>query len=305
MKKNGVIITVASALLLAAGLVFVVVPSQQTTKHVSSQGQSSSSSSPPQQPLRCNCVIFRADDIQDYWKQEPQVAMLDIFIRKSVPLSVGMIMNHYGSDPVIVGKVREGGPLFEYDIHGWNHVDYATLSAPQQEESISQAQAKMQSVMGKNAKVFLPPYNNFDASTLAAMRISGLKIISSSKTDAGPYAPANDTFGILHMSQSTNYGYTNGSGNGSHAWRTVAEMKSAVDADIGVKGWAVVTIHPQDFAKYGEDGKMLNAPDEKRADTLKTLVDQLRSEGKTLTTFEGAMQIMNDNDDGSRRSALH
>jgi peptidoglycan/xylan/chitin deacetylase (PgdA/CDA1 family) len=299
MKKNAVIITVASVLLLAAGLVFVlVVVVPQTTKNVSSHGQSSTSSSAsstPQQPLRCNCVIFRADDIQDYWEQKPQVTLLDTFINKSVPLSVGMVMNHYGSDPLIVGKVKAAGPLFEYDLHGWNHVDYTTLNAPQQEESISQAQAKMLSVMGKNAKVFLPPYNNFDANTLAAMRISGLQIISSSKTDTSPYAPANDTLGISHMPQSINYGYVNSTDNTSHVWRTLAEMKSAVDADIGARGWAVVTVHPQDFAKYDENGKMLDTSNEKRADTLKTFIDQLRSEGKTLTTFEGAMQIMNNN----------
>ena len=68
---------------------------------------------------KCNCVIFRADDIQDYWMQVPQTALPDTFIEKSAPLSVGMVMHDFGSDPVIVDKVKEGRfssvPYFYYE----------------------------------------------------------------------------------------------------------------------------------------------------------------------------------------------
>lgn len=300
-KKNTVILTIAGVLLLAVCLTFMVPLPQIPAGHAPSSGQPPSPPSQQQPSLRCNCVILRADDIQDYWEQKPQVALLDIFISKSVPLSVGLVMNHFGSDPVIVDKVKQGGLLFEYDIHGWDHVDYTTLSAREQEESISKAQAKMESVMGRNATVFLPPYNNFDAGTLTGMRVSGLDIISSSKADSDQYAPANDTIGVFHMPQSINYGYTDNpdsNNNGErHAWRTIAEMGSAVDADIDARGWAVVTVHPQDFAKYDEGGKMLDVVDEQKADTFKSFIDQLLAEGKTLTTFEGAMQTMRENDD--------
>lgn len=292
VRKNTMMATLVAVLMLGVGLGFAVVP-QISRYAIPPNGQPPPS---PQPSSHCNCVILRADDIQDYWEQKPQVALLDVFISKSAPLSLGMVMSHFGNDTAIVDKVRQGGPLFEYDIHGWDHVDYTTLSAHQQEGSISKAQAKMESLMGRSAAVFLPPYNNFDAGTLAGMRTSGLQIISSSKADGGPYAPATDTLGVLHMPQSTNYGYTAGSSDNtaakSHAWRTVAEMKSAVDADIGARGWAVVTVHPQDFAKYDESGKMLDVADEQKADTFKAFIDQLRADGKTLTTFEGALQAM-------------
>lgn len=294
----------AGVLLLAVCLTFMVQLPQIPTAHVPPSGQPSSAQPQQQQQqpsFRCNCVILRADDIQDDWEQKPQLALLDTFISKSVPLSVGLVMNHFGSDPVIVDKVKQGGLLFEYDIHGWDHVDYATLSAREQQESISRAQAKMESIMGRNSTVFLPPYNNFDAGTLTGMRASGLDVISSSKADSDPYAPANDTLGIFHMPQSINYGYTDttdsGNSNEKHAWRTNAEMDSAVDADIDARGWAVVTVHPQDFAKYDENGKMLDMADEQKVDTFKAFIDQLLAEGKTLTTFEGAVQTMRDDGD--------
>lgn len=290
MLAGGVIITAltATALLLATGLIPQYSQGKHTFEKISPR------------PKQCNCVILRADDIQDYWMQKPQVALLDVFIEKSAPLSVGLVMNHFGSDATVVNKVKQGGSLFEYDIHGWDHVDYTTLSAHQQEETISQAQAKIESVMGRNATVFLPPYNNFDSDTLTAMRLSGLDIISSSKDDPyHPYAPANDTLGIFHMPQSTNYGYTHGSsgssassGNEGHSRRTIEEMKQAVDADIGARGWAVVTVHPQDFAKYSEDGKMLNTADDDQVKTFKQFIDELRSDGRTLTTFREAVQII-------------
>jgi peptidoglycan/xylan/chitin deacetylase (PgdA/CDA1 family) len=213
-------------------------------------------------------------------------------------------MHDFGTDPVIVDKVKEGKSLFEYAIHGWDHIDFTTLKAHVQEETISEAQDKMNAIMGRPAAVFLPPYNNFDHSTLVAMRLSGLHIISSSKDDPyTPYAPANDTLGIFHMPQSTNYGYTNSSDNNAlassstagHAWRTIEEMKASVGEDIDNRGWAVVTVHPQDFAKYSKDGKMLNVTDDDKVETFKRLIDEFRDDGRTLTTFEGALQIMNGN----------
>ena len=240
----------------------------------------------------CNCIIFRADDIQDYWLQKPQSALLNLFIKQKVPLSVGMVMNNFGNDRTMLNMVRAGGnylSLFEYDIHGWDHVNYTSVTAEKQEETLSKAQSKMDSILGRQAKVFFPPFNTFENNTLIAMRNNGFEIISSSKIDASPYAPSRDKFGIVHMPQSTSFGFTDSAGH--HQWLTIGNMTRAVDNDIQSRGWAIVTIHPQDIAKYeSETGKMLNEVDDDKVKEFESFIQDMRDDGKTFTTFEGALE---------------
>jgi hypothetical protein len=49
-------------------------------------------------------------------------------------------------------------------------------------DSLYKANMKMQNLFGKPSSVFIPPYNQFDNSTLDAMRQLGIKIISASNT---------------------------------------------------------------------------------------------------------------------------
>ena len=56
----------------------------------------------------CNCVIFRMDDIQDYWIEQGQIAPMDLFLSKNQSLSLGLIMNGLGNDSKIIDKVKEG-----------------------------------------------------------------------------------------------------------------------------------------------------------------------------------------------------
>src|SRR5205085_264247 len=78
----------------------------------------------------CRCIVFRMDDIQDYWLNSVQVAVMNLFLSKNQSLSLGLIMHIAGNDSTIVDKVNEGfhKGLFELDLHGWDHINYTQLN---------------------------------------------------------------------------------------------------------------------------------------------------------------------------------
>ena len=73
-------------------------------------------------PSFCNCVVFRFDDIQDYYHRSAQLAIMNEFIHKNQSLSLGLIMHIFGNDSEVKDKVIEGfaSGLFELDLHGWD-----------------------------------------------------------------------------------------------------------------------------------------------------------------------------------------
>jgi peptidoglycan/xylan/chitin deacetylase (PgdA/CDA1 family) len=129
----------------------------------------------------CNCIVFRMDDIQDYWIRQGQIGPMNIFISKHQPLSLGLIMDSIGNDNTIVNEIINGSRmgLFELAIHGWNHTDYTKLSEQEQKNSLQLANEKMKKLFGITSDIFFPPYDTFNNSTLQAMSQLGFKILSS------------------------------------------------------------------------------------------------------------------------------
>src|SRR5918912_1850716 len=128
----------------------------------------------------CNCVVFRMDDIQDYWIKSGQLTPMDLFLSRNYSQNLGIIMGDIGSDSEIVNKVRDGSQrgLFELAIHGWNHTDYTKLSEEKQRSSLYDANRKMVALFGKASQIFIPPYDQFNSDTLNAIRQLDLKIIT-------------------------------------------------------------------------------------------------------------------------------
>jgi peptidoglycan/xylan/chitin deacetylase (PgdA/CDA1 family) len=152
----------------------------------------------------CNCVVFRLDDIQDYWLNSVQAYVMDVFINRNQKVTVGEVMNFFGSDPLVLNKTKQGGNagLFEYAIHGWNHDDYTKFSLSKQQSELQKANGKMQALYGKKSNVFITPYNEFNANTLTAMKNLNIQIISAANYTgyydnhpSTPWAPTADSNG--------------------------------------------------------------------------------------------------------------
>ncbi|AIF82260.1 putative xylanase/chitin deacetylase [Candidatus Nitrososphaera evergladensis SR1] len=266
-------------------------------------------------PGACNCVIFRLDDIQDFWLNTVQVALMDHFIEKSEKLTVGTIMNFIGNDPSVVDKVRAGldSGTFELASHAWNHVDYRTLTPQEQHDTLQQANQKMTSLWGSSAVVFIPPYNAYNDDTLAALQALKMKVISAEFDQELPtiYDPDNpnskdnkvykaipgsnisDSHGIYHLPQVIGF-YTYDSEPPTKT--AMNTLTSRIDSTISSYGYAVVTLHPQDFAVKDSSQNPTNQISSSELADLDTLIKNIQSKGYAIRTYS---QAIGDDNNGS------
>ncbi|MCI4433207.1 MAG: chitobiase/beta-hexosaminidase C-terminal domain-containing protein, partial [Nitrosopumilus sp.] len=248
----------------------------------------------------CNCVIFRLDDVQDYYLDTVQTVIMDKFIQKNEKLSLGIVMNFIGNDPSVVSKVKTGHTtdLFELTLHGWNHVDYQTLTLQQQKDSLQQANAKMQSLWGRTSKNFIPPYNSFNTNTLQAAKDIGLQVLSSEFDQeivptnkiykAIPGSDIKDSYGVYHLPQEIGF-YTY---DFDPPVKTqLNTIMSHVDNVINQYGYAVVTLHPQDFAVKDSKQIPTNQVSNTEITDLDTLITMIHTNGYTIKTFDSVANV--------------
>jgi peptidoglycan/xylan/chitin deacetylase (PgdA/CDA1 family) len=236
---------------------------------------------------KCNCVIFRYDDIQDFWIEDAQIKSLDILLKSNMSVSVGIIMNSTGDDPVIVDKVQEGitKGLFEPAIHGWSHIDYTTLTEEEQIATIRDAQEKMMYLFGDSSNVFIPPYNKFNFETIKAVREAGLHIISGRGNEG---IQGRSEFGdIVHMPQTIEFA--------NHEDRTakkipLTQIMAAVDKAIAADGYAVIVLHPQDFVvNFAQNSDATNP---KELQELSSLIQMVKEKQYKSVDFCQAAAIV-------------
>lgn len=276
------------------------------------------------QPDACNCVIFRLDDIQDSWITQVQSAVIDKFVERNENLNLAIIMNDIGTDPVIVDKVKESMAtgLIEPTLHGWDHVDYRTLSPKDQQKTIEMANQKMEDLFGTRSSVFVAPYNAYDENTLKAINKAGLKILSaefdqeipSIYDSDNPDSPDNKVFraiagsdiqdqhGVYHMPQVIGF-YTYDSDPPTKT--PLSLIESQIDKTIASYGYAVVTLHPQDFTVKDDKNNPTETLSHEEIKDLDTLITWVNDQDYHIGTFSSTLnsemsssRVDNNDDDG-------
>jgi peptidoglycan/xylan/chitin deacetylase (PgdA/CDA1 family) len=228
---------------------------------------------------KCNCIVFRLDDIQDYWLNSVQSAVMDLFMSKGQNLSLGLIMHIVGNDSKIVDKIKTGldKGLFELDAHGWDHINYTKLSQNEQKQSLNNASMKMEKMFGTNPAVFIPPFDTFNNDTLSAMKKLGMNIISSGLPEESRFDQNRSIFIANHvginnskmlaqklldneMKKDMNNKpasvvyhlpgtiFFKDFQNGKWVKTPVDDILSNSSRNIAKYGYAIVVLHPQDFA---------------------------------------------------------
>jgi peptidoglycan/xylan/chitin deacetylase (PgdA/CDA1 family) len=249
-------------------------------------------------PNACNCVIFRFDDIQNDFVNTEQVAVMDKFIQKNEKLSLGIIMNDIGSDQSVISKVQEGHQtgLFELTLHGWMHVDYKTLTLADQKSTLQQASVKMQTLWGRNSTIFILPYNSYDTNTLQAMQDIGLRIISSEFDQelnladvyhAVPNSDIKDSHGIYHLPQVVEFYRQDVTPPVKNSLTTIM---NSVNTTINQYGYAIVTLHPQDFAVLDSNNEATNVVKTSEITDLDTLITTIKN-SYTIESFSSVTNV--------------
>lgn len=257
----------------------------------------------------CSCVIFKIDDIQDYWIEQASIAALDLFISKNLTLSVGLIMDDIGNDTVLTEKIEEGldRNLFELALHGWDHEDFTTFDLQQQKDLLKKANEKNQILFGNKSQVFIPPYDQFNNNTLKAMNDLNIKILSSSLQTENHFNEGEDIFnlkvkminsgsvgdGIYHLPSTVSFYDI---GNENRTKNSLQDILNKVNDSISKYGYSVITFHPQDFAKLNEEGEFIDIVDSKQIEDLSLLIDTLKLKNISTSSFYGIVDLKSSNE---------
>jgi peptidoglycan/xylan/chitin deacetylase (PgdA/CDA1 family) len=235
---------------------------------------------------------------------------MEQFISKNQSLSLGLIMHEIDNKSAVTEKIKEGMEkgLFELDIHGWDHVDYTQLSKQEQFETLEHSNEKMSTIFGYSSKVFIPPYNKFNGDTIEVLKSVGIRIISSyiynDKTDYfvsdGRNGSGSETT-LYHLPAITTF--KSETINGTWIKVPIQEILKEVDYGISQYGYAVVMLHPQNFAKM-ENNIFVNSLDEKEIQDLSLLIELIRSKNITITTFTDVVGLNKTTDSSQNISGI-
>jgi peptidoglycan/xylan/chitin deacetylase (PgdA/CDA1 family)/3D (Asp-Asp-Asp) domain-containing protein len=244
----------------------------------------------------CNCVVFRLDDIQDYWITSGQLALMDQFTSRNQSLTLGIIMGIIGNDSALVNKVREGSNsgLFELAVHGYNHTHYTGLSEEEQRNSMFDSNRKMSALFGNASEIFIPPHNAFNDDTISAMKQVGMKILNAnySSFDELELKGNNESQTLSsELMQSKNISYIPSSVSfkdyygGQYIQNSVENIFNNVTQSISTYGYAVIIFHPQDFMKIDANGTVTEALDDNPLRDLSNLIDLILSNNIQIGSF--------------------
>lgn len=238
-----------------------------------------------QQIHSCNCVAFRLDDIQDYFLNHVQLEVMEVFDKRNASLTVGIIGNYFGEDPLVVNYLtsRNGDPLLEVANHGWNHEDLTEFNKEEQSTLIQRSNEKIVGILGSRPIVLIAPYNVVNADTFSAAREAGIRYISANVTFDPPPYDSRSNQSLYRFPETALMGDLNADNT---SWITLdhQEVLSEIELSLNQYGFAVVTLHPQDFAER-EMLQYKNIVNQDHIGQLEMLLDKIKDHGIKIVTL--------------------
>ena len=225
----------------------------------------------------CDCVAFRFDDVQNYWLNDIQIQVIDVFLQKNIPLTVGIIGIDFGDDPKISEFIQENSDKLEIANHGFQHEDFTIFTKDQQIDLMRQTNEILSNVIGVSPKVFIPPLNNFDENTISAMKENEMTHLSSSivRGDSPPFP--------LENAELYRFPETATTGDFDNDLDRIVGLENSVTFDhiqdsLDNYGFAVVSMHPQEFSVF-RGGIYANEINSNQIEELELLIDRIHAEG--------------------------
>jgi peptidoglycan/xylan/chitin deacetylase (PgdA/CDA1 family) len=237
----------------------------------------------------CRCVAFKVDDIQDYYVNNTQIAIIDLFQKKNASFTAGFIAGKFGNDTPFVAHImqvlhdnkhpdKRKQPLLEVASEGWNYDNFTQLAESQQSAIIRKSNEKISLTLRVTPPtVFIPPMRSFDNNTLQALHENDFRTISSAvKFDPPPYHFHNVT--LFHFPQTISIGnYIVGKPS-----RSVEQIYSEIQYSLVKYGFAVIWIHPTAFSKRPTMSNEKDEVDWQQIKQLDLLIDKIRGQGTDI-----------------------
>jgi len=226
---------------------------------------------PPSIDEKPKVVAIRFDDVQDYFLSEVQAEVLKRFLNSKVKVSLAVISGCFGNDSVVVSVVRQGvdNGFFEVAVHGWKHENFSELSYAEQLELMSKAAGRLKTIFpSADVVTFVPPWNLINNDTLRAAEKAGFKILSSSLENE-PYLRES---GLRCLPETVETAFI----IEKVRWirHSIEDVQEQTRSSISRYGYAVLLVHPQQFARY-EGEKIVNEVDEESLEWLDELLTWL------------------------------
>jgi peptidoglycan/xylan/chitin deacetylase (PgdA/CDA1 family) len=233
----------------------------------------------------CNCVAFRLDDIQDYFLNHVQLEIMKVFEKRDTSLTVGVIGNYFGEDRMIVNYVKnlKGNHLIEVANHGWNHEDLTEFSKDEQILLVEKTNEKIVGMLGSRPVVLIAPYNIVNADTFSAAEESGMRYISANVTYDPPPYDISGNRSLYRLPETALMGDLSADDT---YWITFDHQKvfAEIEHSLRQHGFAVVTLHPQDFA-LRDMLQYQNIVDNEHVAQLEMLLDKIEDRDIQIVTI--------------------
>ncbi|MGQ0795779.1 MAG: CFI-box-CTERM domain-containing protein [Nitrosopumilaceae archaeon] len=251
----------------------VVVPEITPTENISNQTQTTDKIN------GCNCVAFRLDDVQDYYLNASQIAVMEKFQEKNAGLTIGIIGSVIGSDEELISTIKslqlDPDHILSIANQGWSGDLLTSFSKFDQERQILKSNEQIKSVFGVTPTVFFPPSNAFNDDTITVLKNNDFTHFSAfGVIDPPPYPLANSTF-YRFPSYTLTGQYDADAGN----WlpNDITKVKESIQRSLVEHGFAIVLMHPYEFSIF--DGETYTGEvNEDAIESLGILLDDLRSD---------------------------
>jgi hypothetical protein len=134
------------------------------------------------QSLSLPTVIFRLDDVQAWWCESIAETVINTFISKNTPVSLGVIGEYLDQGDTVPAFIAglASNPLIEMTTHSQTHTSFAGKTVSWQRNELRSSMNMINSVTGVTPKAFITPYNEYDTNTAVSMVAEGLTILSAS-----------------------------------------------------------------------------------------------------------------------------
>ena len=164
-------------------------------------------------------ILFRYDDFSSISSTEAERAIIDAFTSNGfscifgvVPFAIQSIDQDVAEEclplpeekiTIINRAIKDG--VVETALHGYHHrkllsavdgkpTEFAGLPCTEQFEKIREGKAALEQWTGGNIRIFIPPFNTYDANTVKALESTGFACLSAGMFD---YRPNSSSLSFL------------------------------------------------------------------------------------------------------------
>ena len=235
--------------------------------------------------ISCECVSFRLDDVQDYWLNNVQLNLLNIFSENKVPLTVGIIANSFGEDTAMTETIKNKLAHKEITIanHGLDSTPFTLFDKAKQDSMLKESSNKIYDELHVIPKIFIPPQNRFNDVTETVLMENGFAYLSASMlSDSAPFPLKNQPlYRFPELATTGDYVPSQNRILGVSSEKTFSDTLKALEEH----GFAVITIHPQEYAVF-QGGEYLNEVNQDQINELKSLIEKIKNKNIQMVSLD-------------------